>query len=316
MMVRTASLLLCLLLLGLALGRRENKREGEGEGQGRKKEEGGNGASATPALAKTRAETESESSKGQKKKEGTSGKVENAKRKGSDKVVKRVAVGDTTAKRARGGTASKRVETGTVAKRVESAVVPKRVGNATISRSQKKSSGPRGDAGCVAAGGICQRSSYVCQGRYLQDRCAGSPGRQCCMPVGAWDVLCAGHHHNRVRACDFFGCGSYNSASNGVVHKAVDIVCDDYGSINAPFSGTLGGPVGRRGEDGIQFDGVKLSNHAYCIKIFNIRPLRYSGPVTQGDTLGYQLPLQDSQSGITSHLELQMCDQSDPTPFI
>lgn len=37
-------------------------------------------------------------------------------------------------------------------------------------------------------------------------------------------------------------------------------MCDDYGIVNAPFTGTLGGPVGRLGVDGIQFDGVKLSN--------------------------------------------------------
>lgn len=50
------------------------------------------------------------------------------------------------------------------------------------------------------------------------------------------------------------------STRDGAHHKGVDIVCDDYGNIKAPFTGTLGGPVGRRGVDGIQFDGVKLSN--------------------------------------------------------
>lgn len=29
--------------------------------------------------------------------------------------------------------------------------------------------------------------------------------------VGAWSVLCAGHHNNRVRACDVHGCGAFNS---------------------------------------------------------------------------------------------------------
>lgn len=27
----------------------------------------------------------------------------------------------------------------------------------------------------------------------------------------AWSVLCAGHHNNRVRACDAHGCGAFNS---------------------------------------------------------------------------------------------------------
>lgn len=40
------------------------------------------------------------------------------------------------------------------------------------------------------------------------------------------------------------------------------------------------------------------------------------GPVAQGEALGYLLPLQERFSGITSHLELQMCDGTDPSPFI
>lgn len=53
-----------------------------------------------------------------------------------------------------------------------------------------------------------------------------------------------------------------------------------------------------------------------CVKIFNVRPYRYMGPVTQGEALGYLLPLQERFPGITSHLELQMCDGTDPSPFI
>lgn len=54
----------------------------------------------------------------------------------------------------------------------------------------------------------------------------------------------------------------------------------------------------------------------HCVKIFNIRPYRYLGPVTQGEALGYLLPLQERFPGITSHLELQMCNGTDPSPFI
>ncbi|CAB1316744.1 unnamed protein product [Coregonus sp. 'balchen'] len=108
------------------------------------------------------------------------------------------------------------------------------------------------------------------------------------------------------------------------LHKAVDVVCDDYGIVSAPFSGTLGGPV-----VGILYDGIKLSNSAVCIlarkaaaqeqstvKIFNIRPYCYMGPISQGEALGYQLPLQKCFSGITSHMELHMCDCSDLLPYI
>uniref|UniRef100_A0A8D3CQC3 Si:ch1073-204b8.1 n=1 Tax=Scophthalmus maximus TaxID=52904 RepID=A0A8D3CQC3_SCOMX len=120
-----------------------------------------------------------------------------------------------------------------------------------------------------------------------------------------WSVLCAGHHNNRVRACDVHGCGAFNSQRGNGLHKAVDLVCDDYGLVNAPFSGTLAGPVTRKDGAGTQ-----------CVKIFNIRPYRYLGPVAQGQALGYLLPLQERFSGITSHLALQMCDGTDPSRFI
>lgn len=38
----------------------------------------------------------------------------------------------------------------------------------------------------------------------------------------------------------------------------MDLVCDDYGIINAPFSGNLAGPVSWRDAEGNQYDGVKL----------------------------------------------------------
>ncbi|XP_031682786.1 uncharacterized protein LOC109891846 [Oncorhynchus kisutch] len=178
--------------------------------------------------------------------------------------------------------------------------------------SPKRDKELRNDTVCSSIGGICQRSSYVCQGRYLKDKCAAPKTHQCCMPAGAWSVLCAGHHNNRVRGCDLFGCGGFNSRrDDDSLHKAVDVVCDDYSIVNAPFSGTLRGPV-----VGIQYDGVKLTNSEYCVKIFNIRPYRYMGPISQGEALGYLLPLQERFSGITSHMELQMCDRSDPSPYI
>ncbi|XP_074468325.1 leukocyte cell-derived chemotaxin-2 [Sebastes fasciatus] len=182
--------------------------------------------------------------------------------------------------------------------------------------SKRVSTGPRSDVSCTRLGGICQPNRYICQGQYLKDKCSGAKTRQCCMPVGAWSVLCASHHNNRVRACDAHGCGAFNSNRDNDRHKAVDLVCDDYGIVNAPFSGSLAGPVSRKEPAGNQYNGVKLLNDVYCVKIFNIRPYRYTGPVAQGEALGYLLPLQERFSGITSHLELQMCDGTDPSPFI
>ncbi|KAM9847190.1 leukocyte cell-derived chemotaxin-2 [Aulostomus maculatus] len=182
--------------------------------------------------------------------------------------------------------------------------------------NKKVSKGPKSDTSCTNLGGICQPHRFICQGQYLRDKCSRAEARQCCMPVGAWSVLCAGHYNNRVRACDVYGCGAFNSRGDNGLHKAVDLVCDDYSTVNAPFSGSLAGPVSRKDPAGIQYDGVKIVNDVHCVKIFNIRPFRYMGPVTQGDSLGYVLPLQERFSGITSHLELQMCDGTDPSPFL
>ncbi|KAJ4930049.1 hypothetical protein JOQ06_019064 [Pogonophryne albipinna] len=110
---------------------------------------------------------------------------------------------------------------------------------------------------------------------------------------GAWSVLCAGQHNNRVRTCDVHGCGAFNSHKGNDLHKAVDLVCDDFDIIGAPFSGSLAGPVSRKESAGNQFDVVKLLNDVHCVKIFNIHPYR-----------------------ITSHMELQMCDGTDPSTFI
>ncbi|XP_043077182.1 myeloid protein 1-like [Puntigrus tetrazona] len=98
---------------------------------------------------------------------------------------------------------------------------------------------------------------------------------------------------------------------DGSIHKGTDIVCGDDGIVNAPFSGNLAGPVERAVGDSLQYDGVKLYNKVHCVKIFNVR-----GSVVQGEAMGYLLPLQERFPGITSHLELQMCDGSDPSPFI
>uniref|UniRef100_A0A671S0Z7 Si:ch1073-204b8.1 n=1 Tax=Sinocyclocheilus anshuiensis TaxID=1608454 RepID=A0A671S0Z7_9TELE len=100
--------------------------------------------------------------------------------------------------------------------------------------------------------------------------------------------------------------------SDGRIHKGIDIVCGDYGIVNAPFSGNLGGPVGRAVGDSLF---IYLSS-VHCVKIFNIRPYVFFGSVVQGEAMGYLLPQQERFSGIASHLELQMCDGSDPSPFI
>ncbi|XP_077403017.1 leukocyte cell-derived chemotaxin-2 [Vanacampus margaritifer] len=179
---------------------------------------------------------------------------------------------------------------------------------------KKRRRGRTNDSGCTRLGGICQLNRFVCQGRYLTDECSGPQTRLCCMPVGAWSVLCSGHYNNRVRSCDMHGCGAFNS--KGGLKRTLDLVCADYGTVSAPFSGSLAGPVSQKDAAGFQYDGVKLVNDEHCVKILNIRPFRYAGTVGPGDPLGYVLPLQERFAGITSHLKLQMCDGADPSPFV
>nr|XP_020455430.1 uncharacterized protein LOC109959973 isoform X2 [Monopterus albus] len=113
--------------------------------------------------------------------------------------------------------------------------------------SERISVGPGSDISCTRLGGICQANRCICQGQYLKDKCSGAKKRQCCMPA-ALSILCAGHHSNRVRACDVHGCGAFHSKRGNDLHKAVDLVCDDYGIVNAPFSGSLAGPVSQWGQ--------------------------------------------------------------------
>ncbi|KAJ0003934.1 hypothetical protein NQD34_010148, partial [Periophthalmus magnuspinnatus] len=170
--------------------------------------------------------------------------------------------------------------------------------------------------GCTSLGGICQRKSLICDGRYLNGKCSGYTNLKCCVPDGAWSVLCAGHNNNRVRACDAYGCGAFNSRRGAKLHKAVDIVCDDLGVIQAPFSGNVSGPVSYTDPKGNQYEGVKLIGKVHCVKLLNVRPYRYTGSVTRGGAVGYVLPLQDRFSGITSHVKVQMCDGSDPAALL
>ncbi|XP_033907540.3 leukocyte cell-derived chemotaxin-2-like isoform X1 [Acipenser ruthenus] len=189
----------------------------------------------------------------------------------------------------------------------------------TLGHASEKKQGKRGkgDSACTKIGGICQRTTYICPGRYLQGKCGGASARQCCLQdSGSWDSLCAGHVSNRVRGCDKFGCGGFNANRGSRIHRGIDVVCDDYSIVYAPFTGTLRGQAQPYGDASTIDDGVKLSNSAYCVKIFYIRPYQYSGPISKGDKLGYLLPMQEQYSGVTSHLHLQMCDKSDPTPYI
>lgn len=49
----------------------------------------------------------------------------------------------------------------------------------------------------------------------------------------------------------------------------MDLVCDDYGIVNTPFSGSLARPVSRKDPAGNQYDGVKLLSDGKKDEIFN-----------------------------------------------
>lgn len=48
---------------------------------------------------------------------------------------------------------------------------------------------PRSDISCTELGGICQPNRFICQGRYLADRCSGAKPRQCCTPGTVTQVI-------------------------------------------------------------------------------------------------------------------------------
>ncbi|TWW75135.1 Myeloid protein 1 p33 [Takifugu flavidus] len=99
-------------------------------------------------------------------------------------------------------------------------------------------------------------------------------------------------------------------------HRTVDLACDHNSVVKAPFSGSLAGPVSHSHSDGSHHHGVTLLNDEHCVHIFNIQALRSTGPVTQGEPLGQLAPLQEAFQDTSPHLKLQMCDGSDPSPFL
>ncbi|XP_059191869.1 myeloid protein 1-like isoform X3 [Centropristis striata] len=53
-----------------------------------------------------------------------------------------------------------------------------------------------------------------------------------------------------------------------------------------------------------------------CFKLFPLKPDQVSGTVKGGQRLGVMMPMQSVYPGIISHIHIQMCDDSDPTPYL
>ncbi|MGH0116666.1 UNVERIFIED_CONTAM: hypothetical protein FKN15_012261 [Acipenser sinensis] len=129
-------------------------------------------------------------------------------------------------------------------------------------------------------------------------------------------VLCNGYSGNVKRRCDSYGCGNYGAKRGGHLHKGLDIKCSDGCTVYAPFDAKLNGQARPYGNGNLIDDGITLSGKGVCVKLFYVKPFNYRGNVKKGDKIGNLLPMQKVCSGITSHIHVQMCDKSDPTPYL
>ncbi|XP_069015981.1 leukocyte cell-derived chemotaxin-2-like isoform X1 [Embiotoca jacksoni] len=130
--------------------------------------------------------------------------------------------------------------------------------------------------------------------------------------------LCSGNVANSRRTSDIFGQGHYGARRQNRDHKGLDIVCQDGSTVYAPFDVTLHGKLTvytDRTKDAIN-EGINLRGEGLCFKLFYVRSDRTSGTVRKGERIGTMLPMQSVYRGITSHVHVQMCDRSDPTPYI
>uniref|UniRef100_A0A8C4SJZ6 M23ase beta-sheet core domain-containing protein n=1 Tax=Erpetoichthys calabaricus TaxID=27687 RepID=A0A8C4SJZ6_ERPCA len=129
--------------------------------------------------------------------------------------------------------------------------------------------------------------------------------------------LCSGYNSNIPRTCDSWGCGQYGaSRGNGRKHGGVDIKCGDGSTVYAPFDATLTGQARPYGNGNAIDNGVGLSGQGLCVKLFYLKPYKYTGSVKKGQAIGTLLPMQKVYPGITSHIHVQMCDRSDPTKYL
>ncbi|NXT75231.1 LECT2 protein, partial [Zapornia atra] len=129
-----------------------------------------------------------------------------------------------------------------------------------------------------------------------------------------WGNICSSQPANRVRGCDRHGCGGYNNPRGGRKHRGVDVVCEDGSAVYAPFTGKIEKPARPYGNGNAIDNGVQLSGAGFCIKMFYIRPVKNRGSIQKGEKIGVMLPMQSVYPGITSHVHIQNCDLTDPTP--
>uniref|UniRef100_A0A8C6IU69 Uncharacterized protein n=1 Tax=Melopsittacus undulatus TaxID=13146 RepID=A0A8C6IU69_MELUD len=119
-----------------------------------------------------------------------------------------------------------------------------------------------------------------------------------------WAKICSSQPSNKIRGCDSHGCGGYSSSRGGRKHRGV----------YAPFTGNIDKQARPYGNNNAIDNRVQLSGSGFCIKMFYIKPIKYSGPIRKGEKIGVLLPMQKVYRGITSHVHIQNCNLTDPTP--
>ncbi|NXG70222.1 LECT2 protein, partial [Baryphthengus martii] len=102
----------------------------------------------------------------------------------------------------------------------------------------------------------------------------------------------------------------------GRKHRGVDVVCEDGSAVYAPFTGRIDRQARPYGNGNAIDDGVQLSGAEFCIKMFYIKPIKYSGSIEKGEKIGVLLPMQRVYRGIISHVHIQNCDLTDPTRYL
>ena len=132
-------------------------------------------------------------------------------------------------------------------------------------------------------------------------------------------AICQGNPLNSRRTSDSWGQGRFGASRSGGTrqHKGLDIKCTDGSIVYAPIDVTINrrvivytDPAKAAINNGLQLTGESL-----CFKLFYVQPDQVSGTVRKGQRLGVMLPMQSVYPGMTSHVHVQMCDESDPTPY-
>ncbi|CAM4615007.1 unnamed protein product [Leuciscus chuanchicus] len=114
--------------------------------------------------------------------------------------------------------------------------------------------------------------------------------------------LCSSSPSNRIRRCDRLGCGNYGAKRGNRKHLGLDIACTDGATVYAPFDVKLNGRSRPYGNKNAIDDGINLSGKGLCLKLFYVKPDRYTGTLKKGQRIGSMLPMQSVYRGITSHM--------------